>query len=143
MITLQVNDTTSAPSAQEGRITWAQLVHMEPRLAALYTQAKQAKVRRGDVNARWFGYGPYRGRGLKTKLCQLVGWGRFKRDPVQAAEYRAAIAAAEAKAGHSGFISLGDLPVPPAACGCNGPDILCSNEAYDVAYRTIYDALLR
>ena len=62
--------------------TWETLVADEPRLANLLARA-QMIVDTGDTayfcaNSAWYGYGHYEGRGLKSRLSELVGWGRPK-----------------------------------------------------------------
>lgn len=61
-------------------ITWEEIVRIEPRLEQLaeearaYKQATRYKRKNVCANDRWYGYGPWRGRGLRPMLVQLVGW---------------------------------------------------------------------
>lgn len=50
------------------KITWDQLIELEPRLLDLYNKAKACKQTEGFcANRVWYG-------GLKKDLCGLVGW---------------------------------------------------------------------
>jgi hypothetical protein len=73
----------------------------EPGLTDLLDEARSHRAHaRFCANAVWYGYAGFKGRGIKARLCRLVGWYAVSGDPE-----------------------------------------LRGKEAYDVAYRTIYDAL--
>ncbi|MDE3073880.1 MAG: hypothetical protein KGJ86_00500 [Chloroflexota bacterium] len=63
---------------------WGRLVALEPRLQDLYQEAR-AYRRPQDTPwcglAFWYGDGPYRGHGLKARMCALVGFGAPKSAP--------------------------------------------------------------
>jgi hypothetical protein len=95
-------------------ITWQQLVKLEPRLADLLEEAKAYHKSRPATYCNletW--YGP---NGLKNKVCELVGWYRGR--------YEAA----------TGFLRAAADEAPTA-------DILFSQDAYNVAYDTVSNAL--
>lgn len=62
------------------KITWEEIVKIEPRLERLadearaYKQATRRKRKNVCANDRWYGYGEWRGKGLRPMLVQLVGW---------------------------------------------------------------------
>ena len=60
------------------RVTWQDLVEMEPRLADLEEDARSVEDDgQGEsfcANDIWYGHGPYRGIGLVQRLEGLVGW---------------------------------------------------------------------
>ena len=59
----------------EAKLTWADLVALEPRLADLLQEARSCRRRKGwCANAKWYGYGKHFGAGLKGRLIHLVGW---------------------------------------------------------------------
>jgi hypothetical protein len=84
----------------EQPMTFDDICKIEPRLRDLYNEAVNVDTR-GDYSAlsKFCGYGNFRGRGLKPRITELVGW---QRKPT---------------------------------------DSLSTMEAYDVAYKTILDAL--
>ncbi len=61
------------------RLTFDQLAALEPGLARLeYEMRAWARTPLGDAwcaNARWYGYGRFRGMGYRARLVALVGWG--------------------------------------------------------------------
>lgn len=62
----------------ENRV-WNELVKIEPRLLNLVDEAmayKKASTGKKYVcaNDRWYGYGEWKGRGIKERLIYLVGW---------------------------------------------------------------------
>lgn len=62
----------------ENRV-WNELVKIEPRLLDLADEAmayKKASHGKKYVcaNDRWYGYGEWKGRGIKERLIYLVGW---------------------------------------------------------------------
>lgn len=67
-------------------ITWEELTRREPRLLALKREIEQLDNRKGDyfcMNERWYGEGPYIGRGLRDRMAQLVGFlAKNRQDPV-------------------------------------------------------------
>jgi hypothetical protein len=57
------------------KLTFNDLVALEPRLAHLLTEARSHKPsRKFCANEAWYGYFGF--SGLKGKLLRLVGWGR-------------------------------------------------------------------
>src|SRR5262245_39407179 len=57
------------------KLTFNDLVALEPRLAHLLTEARSHKPsRKFCANEAWYGYFGF--SGLKDKLLRLVGWGR-------------------------------------------------------------------
>jgi hypothetical protein len=71
------------------KLTWAGLVRLEPRLLDLLREARALrKEQRRDphfcANAAWYGYGRWRGHGLKPRLVRLVGWSAEGGDPILA-----------------------------------------------------------
>ena len=66
------------------RLTWEQLVKLEPELGRLLERAKATKSRGKHfcANARWYGFGQWRFAGLKPRLLWLVGWQRPDKHPV-------------------------------------------------------------
>jgi hypothetical protein len=140
MKTPQIDSITIAPPAQARPPTFTELIALEPRLSLLIEDAQRARVRPDEVNALWYGYGAFWGRGLKSKLCGLVGFTRIRKGPTEE-QFRAAVQAARERAGRWQPVALSELPsrpLPPA----DDPEILYSSEAYDVAYNTILDALV-
>lgn len=63
------------------RPTWAQLIALEPRLAALYRKAAAIKdngeAEEFCANSHWYGY--FGEPGLKPHLLALVGFERLRR----------------------------------------------------------------
>jgi hypothetical protein len=56
----------------EGKLTWQEMIAIEPRLADLFRDAKAVRDPGGKpfcANHFW-----YRQGGLKDRLCLLVGW---------------------------------------------------------------------
>lgn len=82
-------------------MTFDEICRLEPRVLDLYEEAVNADPNELDYSelSRWFGYGVYRGNGIKPRLVKLVGWQRCQKDR------------------------------------------LATSEAYDIAYKTILDAL--
>src|SRR5262245_44621745 len=66
------------------RLTWEQLVRLEPQLLDLLRRARATPARGKHfcANARWYGYGQWRFAGLKPHLLRLVGWQRPDKHPV-------------------------------------------------------------
>lgn len=63
----------------EGTETFGDLAVIEPRLKSLAASARAYKKeshgqRRACANERWYGYFEWRDKGLKERLCELVGW---------------------------------------------------------------------
>ena len=96
--------TRPAPTAPPRRLTWAELVEREPALGQLEREMRAfRRTPRGDdfcANARWYGYGRFRGIGYKPRLVELVGMCARSDDPA-----------------------------------------LRTSDAYDLAYRRLYDLL--
>ena len=73
------------PPPGTSRLTWADLVALEPRLTELAAEIR-ARGHHGKppatfcANCEWYGY---RGRGVgyKARLCALVGWTARTEDP--------------------------------------------------------------
>ena len=67
------------------RLTFDQLAALEPGLARLEYEIKAwARTPLGDnwcANARWYGYGRFRGFGYRARMVELVGWGSHHPDP--------------------------------------------------------------
>lgn len=84
----------------EQLLTLDEICRLEPGIRDLYDEARLVDTS-GDYNdmEKFYGYGAYRGRGIKARLVRLVGWARCRKD------------------------------------------VLATVEAYDIAYRTIFDAL--
>ena len=67
-------------------LVWAELVEIEPALLGLANAAAAyEKASRGEdsicANNRWYGHGPWRGRGLRGQLVSLVGFLSRRPDP--------------------------------------------------------------
>jgi hypothetical protein len=66
----------SVEARDEDTITWTQIVKLEPRLAALYRQAKAVKDDKSKrsfcANTVW--YGSYGRAGFKDRMVRLVGF---------------------------------------------------------------------
>lgn len=67
-----------ADRAKSAAALFAELVKIEPRLGQLLADAQRFKrqsrgKRRICANDRWYGYFEWRGKGLKARLCRLVG----------------------------------------------------------------------
>jgi hypothetical protein len=63
------------------RITWKELVKIEPELLELAKEAQAYKEEsKGKdyvcANDRWYGYGKWRDKSIRLRLIQLVGWTR-------------------------------------------------------------------
>ena len=86
------------------RLTFADLCRREPALGQLEREMRAfRRTPLGDdfcANARWYGYGKYRGMGYKPRLVELVGMCARSDDPA-----------------------------------------LRTSDAYDLAYRRLYDLL--
>ncbi len=80
-------EPTAIPTPPPGtpRPTFAQLAALEPDLARLeYEIRAWARTPLGDdwcANARWYGYGRFRGMGYKPRMVELVGIGARGEDP--------------------------------------------------------------
>ncbi|MEX2171536.1 MAG: hypothetical protein WD851_19610 [Pirellulales bacterium] len=67
------------------KLTWAELVALEPELAPLLAEAQAHHGTAGVKfcpNAVWYGYGDYEGYGLKMRMMQLVGYERRTQHPI-------------------------------------------------------------
>jgi hypothetical protein len=75
------------PTVRPGtpRLTFAALAAIEPQLADLEREVRAwARTPLGDdwcANARWYGYGRFKGMGYRARLVALVGWGSRHPDP--------------------------------------------------------------
>jgi len=66
------------------RVTWKELVAIEPRLAHVASRAREfSSCSCGDPLSGWYGYGRHYGRGLKESVARLAGWDRTD-EPVPA-----------------------------------------------------------
>ncbi len=67
-------------------LTFADLCRREPGLAQLAREIRAfTRTPLGDdwcANARWYGYGRYRGMGYRPRLVELIGWWARSIDPV-------------------------------------------------------------
>ena len=62
--------------------TWEELAALEPRLADLLAEIRRERPGpRSCANARWLGYGRWRGMGYKPRMARLVGWYAAGADP--------------------------------------------------------------
>ena len=77
--------TRPAPADPPRRLTWAALVEREPALGQLEREMRAfRRTPLGDdfcANARWYGYGRFRGMGYKPRLVALVGMCARSDDP--------------------------------------------------------------
>lgn len=65
-------------AVREQRATFSDLVTLEPALQWLMDDAVAYRKSHGKkktccANARWYGYGDWKGRGIKERLLELVG----------------------------------------------------------------------
>jgi hypothetical protein len=62
------------------RLTFTELCEIEPRLHSLFIEAQHISdgLQVFRTLEAWYGYGDFRGRGLKKKMLPLVGWHRDK-----------------------------------------------------------------
>jgi hypothetical protein len=61
------------------KMTWNELIKLEPRLLALAKEAAAYKKNAQGkeyvcANDRWYGNGQWRDKGIKERLVLLVGW---------------------------------------------------------------------
>jgi hypothetical protein len=131
------------------RLTWDDLVELEPRLGDLEARVREAvaaagKKRRWCATTAW--YGPHLGGGFRSELARLVGWQRVIpgyvappppgwkpwgfRTMSEAAERYARVEAARAAA----VARLSDAEREREAA-------LGSSAAFDVVYRRLYELL--
>jgi hypothetical protein len=72
-------------AAPPWRLTWAELATLEPALAQLEREirawARTPLGRDFCANARWYGYGRFKGMGYRARVVALVGWGSRHPDP--------------------------------------------------------------
>ena len=77
--------TVAAPPEPSRRPSWEQLVELEPALGKLRREIRALRrTPLGDdfcANARWFGFGKWRGQGYKPRLTEFVGWCAKSADP--------------------------------------------------------------
>jgi hypothetical protein len=70
------------------RISWKQLIALEPRLLELYREAKATRDDKGKssfcANHAWYGRRGH--EGFKHRMCELIGYSR-KDDPVLGSKF--------------------------------------------------------
>ena len=77
--------TRPAPPAPPRRLSWPELVEREPSLGQLEREMRAfRRTPLGDdfcANARWYGYGRFRGMGYRARVVALVGMCARSDDP--------------------------------------------------------------
>ena len=107
------------------RPTWDELAAIEPGLAALLDEIRRERPgRRSCANARFLGYGPHRGEGIKMRLVRLVGWFAAGADPRlrTSAAYDAAYRALDAALPGCRGCACPAWPIAPRAAGDRSPE---------------------
>ena len=125
---------------QRERQVFARLCELEPKLRDLYRDARKLKDTGGTsycANNIWYGYGQFRGKGLKKRLCNLVGFDAGYPEPTPNVLSIPNSKEPVIKTLHDLFREHHD----DAGLQRQVHPELATGEAYDVAYKIIYRQL--